>query len=103
MKTKVYGTRLSVGKAARAPNGSCQVRCVVATTSWTEAAKAFGVTLGQLRAFASITGNATEIAVASAKPGVPFWFDEHGDKQWREYAPPGTLAPASSALARPAT
>ncbi len=47
-----------------------QYRCLVATQVKGDAARAFGVSMHYLDTYGSQTGNATEIALATAKPGV---------------------------------
>ena len=59
---KVYGVSLR-GRGRKA---------IIATTSWEKAAAALGISVGSARKFGSITGNAQEIALATAHPGVCF-------------------------------
>jgi hypothetical protein len=72
-KLKVYGVTLIVNECPPAANGCRQARCIVASTSQSKAADLFGMTIGQFRSFGCETGNAKEIEVATAEPGVVFW------------------------------
>lgn len=71
---KVYGTTLGkrLGEFPAEPRHHAQVRAIVAVRTKKEAAVAFGMSLYALNDWASETGNATEIAVATAKPGAVF-------------------------------
>lgn len=76
-KLKVYGTTLMVYKLPneyRAANGNTQKRVVMATTSWAKFAEALKSSVGSLRPFSSITGNAHEIAWCMAHPEEPFYL-----------------------------
>lgn len=81
---KVYGMLMWTNEAAPARNGNRQVRRIVMAKNQKEAAALFRVSVHDLRNYGCETGNATEIAVASAKPGTVFYHDECGDKQWHE-------------------
>jgi hypothetical protein len=94
MKLKTFGLLLWVNKADPAPNGSRQVRAVVATTSQEKAAKSFRVSLHELANFGGETGNADEIRQAMSDPGTPFWKNENGDNKWHRLG--GFAAPAST-------
>jgi len=65
-KAKVYGgtVMLSIGKRR-------QARAIIATTSQQNVAKAFGITLGDVRGFWSVTGNPAEVEAATRRYGVP--------------------------------
>ena len=65
-RLKVWGGHLHIGDAKG------QRRAIVATRTKAEAAKAFGVSMYWLNLYGSQTGNAEEIAVATAEPGVVF-------------------------------
>jgi hypothetical protein len=81
---KVYGTLLNLRQVKRAPNGGCQARSIVAAKTKKAAAEAFGFTTYYMNNWASETWNETEVAVATAKPGTVFYFDQYGDRQWHE-------------------
>lgn len=75
---------------AAAPELGRQCRVIVAAPNGRQAAAVFGLTLGELRGIAGITGNAREIEVATAKPGAVFCAAEGGreaERIWHEVAP----------------
>ena len=65
-------------------HGPGQVRAIVAAPSMKAAAQAYQTTVYQVQDWASVTGNAEELAVAQAEPGVVFVrpLDEKGP--WRK-------------------
>lgn len=74
---KTYSATIFVARLPKehiAPNGNTQKTVVVATTSWKRAAELLGISLGQLRPFASITGNADAIKQCEANPERPFYI-----------------------------
>lgn len=62
MTLKVYGGR----------SGNKQVRTIVAAKSAAEVSRLVGDPVNHIRKFWSETGNAFEVAVATARPGVVF-------------------------------
>lgn len=59
-----------------------QARVIVAAPSRAAAGRAFGVGASTVREFCSETGNATEIEIANAEPGVVFYLNTK-DRQYR--------------------
>jgi hypothetical protein len=47
-------------------------RGLIATTSKAKAAQAFGVTIGRVNNYGSVTGNTVEVAIALSTPGLPW-------------------------------
>lgn len=89
-KLKVYGWTGYRRDCPPAPNGNRQTREIVATTSKKEAARLVDPERSWMRPPVSEideTGNAAEIELATANPGVVFWcpIDEsyRGAAQWR--------------------
>ena len=70
---KVYGATVWLDECPKAPNGNKQARCVVAARTKKEVMELFGITRNDFEHSACETGNATEIALAMASPGVVFW------------------------------
>jgi hypothetical protein len=83
---KVFLTNMiSVREAKPYANGNKQVPVIVAAKSKAAAARALGVTPRFLNTYANIARSATQIAIASNEPGVPFYYDERGDKRWHRW------------------
>ena len=81
---KVYGCLVWNNDATPAPNGGHQVRHVFVGTQ-AAAARAFGISVYELRTYGGETGNADEISIAMQNPGVGFWQDENAPgKPWRQ-------------------
>lgn len=79
-KVKVYG-----GTTMLAMGGRRQVRAIIATSSQQNAAKAFGLTVGEVRKFWSITGNPVEVEVATSRYGVPLVAPLNGGRVAEDY------------------
>lgn len=86
---RVYGYTGSRLECPPARNGSLQTREIVAARSFVAAARAFGKSPSSLRPWCSETGNAEELSIAFAKPGVVFWrpLDFYGEGGWHEAQP----------------
>ena len=74
-KLKVYGFTMNRHEAIRAANGNQQTRNVVAAHSVAEVLRLSGMTRSDYNWRGCETGNADEIAVAMAEPGVVFWVE----------------------------
>jgi hypothetical protein len=81
MKLKVYGCT----HFARTGNSyRLQVRAIVAERSMAGAARAFQMSAHHLRQYGAETGNAEEVEVALAEPGVVFWRElDYPRGEWR--------------------
>lgn len=85
---KVYGATLWVQACPPAPNGNRQARVIVAARSMADAARAFGHTASAIRNHCCKTGNAEEIRIATAHPGVALWrplYEHRGE--WTRLKP----------------
>lgn len=81
---KVYGVTVTL----RGNAGFKQVRAIVAATSISKAAAALRITPNRLRTYGSVTGNATELEVALADPGVVYFNpDEHRGAPYQQWEP----------------
>lgn len=88
MTLKVYGIHHPCHRAAKAPNGSYQVRVIVATTSQRRAAEILKTSLSDIRKYGSQTWNAEDIRVATANPETAMFFDEYGSRTWKPVQEP---------------
>jgi hypothetical protein len=70
---KVYGVSNFRRECPSAPNGSHQTRDIVAARSMAEAARLCDVSASHMRNYGGETGNAEEIAICTAVPGIVFW------------------------------
>jgi hypothetical protein len=68
---KVYGMVISGSRADNLAD-AVQVSAIVAATTKAEAANLFGVSSGEFRNYASVTGNAEQVEIAMSKPGQVF-------------------------------
>jgi len=90
MKLKVYGWTSYRNECPSAPNGTRQTREIVAAFSWAAAHRATGKrdSIGQMRNYGGVTGNAEEVALAVSEPGTVFWcplHDKYSAKcEWRK-------------------
>jgi hypothetical protein len=87
-KLKVWGmaTFLDGVSNQPSPNGpERQVRAIVAAPSREKAARAIGVAQSQLANYGSVTGNAEEVATATAEPLTVFWrpLDDYSGPWYR--------------------
>lgn len=83
---RVYGVISWREEAVAAPNGNHQARHIYCGRQ-SDFAEKIGCSMRHLAVYGCKTGNAEEIALASSKPGVVFWRDEHAPgKPWRELA-----------------
>jgi hypothetical protein len=90
---KVYGWQGWRGECPAAPNGSHQTREICAAKSAAAVARVVGVkSPARLFNFCE-TGNAREIEIATAEPGVVFWspLDSRRSGEWTADREAGAL------------
>lgn len=83
---KVYGGRYYISSPRRRAVAHRQFqRAIVAANTKKEAARVADISLNELRNYWCITGNETEVAIATAKPGV--LFVQIGIDKYEEHTP----------------
>jgi hypothetical protein len=104
----VYRWRGFRNECPPSPNGSKQTREIVAVTSVAAAHRAFNASgvrcsISDVREYGSETGNAEELEVALAEPGVVFWrpLDHRGEGGWTRTTHTETATPTNSKSVHP--
>lgn len=81
MKLKVYCVSIVVGNHPIASRNG-QVRAFAAVRSQKEFATLIRSSVNFVRVYASVTGNAEQVAMATAEPGVLFYESLDYPKKW---------------------